>query len=81
MGQRGPKADERPKLTFHVEESVINALAKLQPQTGMTPDQSASFLLHVLVLDPANAIEKLKGLLGTHVPETAALLREERSIS
>lgn len=79
MGARGPKADKRPPLAFKVEQSVYDVLAGLQEGTGMTPDQSASLLLHILVLDPPNAVERLKALLGSHVPEepeTRALLRD-----
>jgi hypothetical protein len=59
----GPEKDKRPQVGFRVEQKVYDALASLQATTGNTPDESAKLLLHILVLDPANAAKRLEALL------------------
>lgn len=59
----GPEKDRRPQVGFRVEQKVYEALANLQATTGNSPDESARLLLHILVLDPANATKRLEALL------------------
>lgn len=71
----GPKPDNRPHVTFRVQQAIYDRLADLQPQTGQTPDQIAGLVLHMVLNDPINATYRLNALLGSPHPDGEADLR------
>lgn len=59
----GPKKDERPSVSFKVEQDVYEKLAALQTETSLPPDLNAGMLLHMLIRDPATIAARLAVLL------------------
>jgi hypothetical protein len=62
--KRGRKPDNRPQLEFRVLQETFDALEALQIETGMTADENAAMLLHMVIRDPENVAARFKALAG-----------------
>lgn len=62
MGKRGPKGDDRPEISFHIEQTAMDALIELRPHTGMSPDEIVALITHLVVADPLHATERITAI-------------------
>jgi hypothetical protein len=60
--KRGRPPDPRPQLEIRVQQEVYELLIKLQSDTGLTVEQVAGMLLHMLLRDPDGIANRLRVL-------------------
>lgn len=71
MGKRGPKGDDRPEVSFHIEQTALDALVELRPHTGMSPDEIVGLMTHLVVADPEHATERITAIFSPLLKPTA----------
>ena len=62
--RRGPNKDNRASATFKLETHAQEILQQIQRRTGSTPSETVGIMLHVLLFDPENAIDRLFATFG-----------------